>query len=64
MRKDIWNNKPKVTPVVLVMGIGCITLLEIFALAQGINGVMLTLTIGTIAAIVGIAIPTPGWMKQ
>ena len=44
---------------IIITGIICITILELFALGEGINGMLLTAVIGVIAAIVGVAVPTP-----
>lgn len=45
------TNKTMIT----VSGILCITLLEIAAIFKGIDGILLTAVIGTIATIVGYA---------
>ena len=45
----------KNTTVIVCMAIGSITILEVYALSQGINGVLLT---GVIAIVAGLA----GWM--
>ena len=45
----------KNTTVIVCMAIGAITILEVYALSQGINGVLLT---GVIAIVAGLA----GWM--
>lgn len=44
-----------------IVGIGmlCITALELYALSQGINGVVLTAVIAIIAAAVGVTLPNP-----
>ena len=47
----------------VVIGIVCLTLIEVVALLKGINGVVLTMVIGIIAAAIGIIIPTPKFMK-
>ena len=44
---------------IVVAAIGAIMIMQLFALYQGINGMMLTATIAIIAAIAGVAIPTP-----
>ena len=49
---------------VAMVGISSITILELYALNIGINGIMLTAVIATIAAIIGVAIQTPKWMKK
>ena len=44
---------------VIITGLICITVLEAIALANGINGTLLTVVIGVIAAAIGVIIPTP-----
>jgi len=51
--------KNKIDWRIVVTGLVCITALEIYALSQGINGVVLTAVIAVIAAAVGITIPNP-----
>lgn len=48
---------------IIITGIICITLLEIFALYQGINGRILAAVIAIIAAAIGVTIPTPKVFK-
>ena len=48
---------------VLMTAIICITIIEIFALMNGIDGALLTIVIAVIAAIVGVVIPTPKFLK-
>ena len=55
--------KEKRSPWVTITALLCITALELFALSQGINGAMLTIVVGILAAIVGITIPTPKFLK-
>ena len=52
-KKQIMDKKN--TTVIVCMAIGAITILEVYALSQGINGVLLT---GVIAIVAGLA----GWM--
>ena len=47
----------------VLIGILCLTIIEVIALLKGINGVVLTMVIGIIAAAIGITIPTPKFMK-
>jgi len=42
----------------------CITILEVYALSQGINGVLLTTTIAAIAGLGGWVIPNPFTKKE
>jgi len=44
---------------IVVTGIVCITIIEIFALSKGINGILMTGVVGTIAAAIGVTIPVP-----
>ena len=48
---------------IIVTGIVCITALEAIALLKGINGTLLTVIVAAIAAMVGVAIPTPKVLK-
>ncbi len=48
----------------IITGIICITILEVIALAKGINGTYLTIAVATIAAAIGVTIPTPKFMKK
>lgn len=48
---------------IIITGIICLTLLEAWALYQGIDGALFTLIIAVIAAAIGVAIPTPRFMK-
>ncbi len=51
------TKKPKVDWRVLCIGLLCITGLEIYALSQGINGVLFTAVIGIIAGVLGYTLP-------
>jgi len=44
---------------IVITGIICITILMTVALYKGINGTLLTIGIGIIAAATGVVIPTP-----
>jgi len=48
---------------IVLMAMGCITVLEIVALLNGINGVLLTGTIAVIAGLAGLVLPTPKMFK-
>jgi len=50
--------KDKIDWRIVIVAIVCITLIELMALAKGLNGVLLTAVIGVIAACAGIAIPS------
>ncbi len=49
---------------VIITGIICLTLLEAFALYNGINGTMLTIVVAIIAAAIGVVIPQPKFIKE
>ncbi len=48
---------------VLITGIICLTLLEAWALYNGVNGTLFTIVIAAIAAAIGVVIPTPKGLK-
>lgn len=43
---------------VIITGIICLTLLEALALYKGVDGILLTVIVGIIAAAIGVAIPS------
>lgn len=47
---------------IVITGIICITLLEIIALLNGINGLLLTVVIAMLAGAIGIMVPSPKWV--
>ena len=47
----------------LVIGILCLTAIEVVALLKGVNGVVLTMVVGAIATAIGITVPKPRWIK-
>lgn len=49
--------KNKIDYRIVIVGLICITLLEMMAMYKGVNGVLLTVVIGIIAASIGIIIP-------
>ena len=51
--------KKKVDWRIVATGLVCLTVLECFAMSQGINGWLLRLIVIAIAAVIGITIPTP-----
>lgn len=53
------KKKPKIDYRIIISVIFCITLLEIYALSRGVNGLLLATVIAILAAIAGVAIPTP-----
>jgi len=49
----------KVDKYVVCFGLACITGLEMMAMSQGINGWLLRIVVGIIAATIGVTIPNP-----
>lgn len=49
---------------IIVCGIVCLTILEIAALMNGINGTLFTIIVAVIAAAIGVTIPTPKFIKD
>ena len=48
---------------IVITGIICITLLEVFALYMGIDGIVLTAVIAILAAAIGVAVPKEKFIK-
>jgi len=51
--------KNKIPKEVVMTGIAALTLIEITALYNGIDGVLLSSIVGIIALAIGVAIPSP-----
>ncbi len=51
------KKKEKIDWRIVCIGIVCITVLELFALSQGINGTILSIVIAILALAIGITIP-------
>ena len=51
--------KDKIDWKVIIGGMACLTIVELYALSQGINGVALTTFVAIIAATIGVTIPNP-----
>ena len=49
----------KIKSNVLIVGLACLTILEITALLCGINGTVFTMVIGVIAGLLGWTLPQP-----
>lgn len=49
---------------IIITGIICITILEIVAIFKGIDGILLTMVVGIIAAAIGVIIPTPKSLQE
>lgn len=47
----------KIDKSIIITGVICITIIELFALLMGINGVLLTAVLMIIAGAIGVAIP-------
>ncbi len=48
---------------IVIMAIGCLTLLELFAIHYGINGTMRTIIFTIIAALAGLSINTKKYIN-
>lgn len=44
---------------IIIVGMACLTCAEIYALSQGINGVMFSIFVAIIAGAIGVTIPNP-----
>ena len=53
------KNKQKIDWRIVCTGLFCITLLEVYALSQGINGTLLKIVLMIMAVAIGVTIPTP-----
>ena len=53
------KSKEKIDWRIICMAIVCITVIEMYALSMGINGVLLTIVIGIIAGMAGYILPSP-----
>jgi len=49
--------KRKIPAKIIICGLICLTILELAALSQGINGVLLRIVMGIIGAAIGTALP-------
>ena len=47
----------------ICVGLICLTIIECWALYNGVNGTLLVLVVGIIAGAIGVSIPTPNFMK-
>ena len=48
----------------ILVAIVCITAIELVALAKGVNGTILTLVVGTVAGLGGLATKRPNIIKR
>jgi len=44
---------------IVITGIGALTILEIYALSQGINGTLFSLVVAIIGLAIGVTVPNP-----
>ena len=51
------KKKQKIDFRVICVGMVCVTILEVVALLKGIDGILLTAVIATIAAAIGVTLP-------
>ena len=51
--------KKKIDWRIIITGMLCLTIIEIFAQFNGIDGVLLTTVVGIIAGLIGFIIPSP-----
>ena len=58
------KRKQKADWRVVCMGMVCITSIELYALSQGINGVVLTGVIAMLAAAIGVSLPQPKFIQK
>jgi hypothetical protein len=58
------KKKEKIDWRILCVGLVCLTILEMYALSQGINGVLLLIVLSIIAGVVGITITSPIRIKH
>ena len=58
-RAQIAKKQKEIDWRIVITSLVCLTVLEIYALSQGINGTIFTIVMVAIAAIAGITIPNP-----
>ena len=56
--------KQKVDKSIVIAAIFGIAAVEVAALFNGINGIVLTLAVGAMAGLAGLAMPTPNILKR
>ena len=52
-------NKTEIDWRIVIAGLTALTIIEVYALSKGINGVVLSSIIGIIALTIGITLPNP-----
>ena len=58
------NKKSKIDVRVIIAGLACITIIEVCALFNGINGTLMTLVLMIIAGAIGVALPVEKIFKK
>lgn len=53
------EEKSKIDWKIVIAGIAALTIIEVYALSQGVNGALMTLIIGVIGLAIGVMIPNP-----
>lgn len=55
--------KKEIPKEIVITGIAALTIIELFALSKGINGVLLSSVVGIIALAIGVVIKNPFRIK-
>ncbi len=63
MQEREKKRKEKMKTGIVITAIVCLTLLELAALYQGINGSLFTIIIAVVAGLAGLVLPTPKILK-
>lgn len=50
-------------PHIIIIGMVCITIIELYALHKGINGILLTAVLSGMFLVIGVKLPTPKFME-
>ena len=56
--------KKKVDWKIVVAGLVCLTVIELFALSKGINGTILSMYIAIVAGAIGYTLPQPKFINN
>jgi len=57
-------SKEKVDSKIVITALICITIIELYALHQGMNGTILSLVLALIAGLAGLILPTPKILQK
>lgn len=49
---------------IVCVGLACLTIAELYALSQGVNGTIFAIYVFIVAGVMGIAIPTPKFLNR